>query len=174
MTNLYPVRRALISVSDKTGLIGLAKALSAGGIEILSTGGSATAIRNAGIDVRDVADATGFPEMMDGRVKTLHPMVHGGLLALRDNDDHTAAMEQHGIGGIDLLIVNLYRTLPQVYPASGVLLAVWLRFGESRRALAGTDNSLPEPYRVQSARVSDTVVIIQINQGDAPTWYWRL
>ena len=108
MTNLYPVRRALISVSDKTGLIGLAKALSAGGIEILSTGGSAKAIRDAGIDVRDVADVTGFPEMMDGRVKTLHPMVHGGLLALRDNDDHTAAMEQHGIGGIDLLIVNLY------------------------------------------------------------------
>ena len=102
------IRRALISVSDKTGLIDLAKALSAGGIEILSTGGSATAIRNAGIDVRDVADVTGFPEMMDGRVKTLHPMVHGGLLALRDNDDHTAAMEQHGIGGIDLLIVNLY------------------------------------------------------------------
>ena len=108
MTNLYPVRRALISVSDKTGLIDLAKALSAGGIEILSTGGSAKAIRDAGIDVRDVADVTGFPEMMDGRVKTLHPMVHGGLLALRDNDDHTAAMEQHGIGGIDLLIVNLY------------------------------------------------------------------
>ena len=108
MTNLYPVRRALISVSDKTGLIDLAKALSAGGIEILSTGGSAKTIRDLGIDVRDVADVTGFPEMMDGRVKTLHPMVHGGLLALRDNDDHTAAMEQHGIGGIDLLIVNLY------------------------------------------------------------------
>ena len=80
MTNLYPVRRALISVSDKTGLIDLAKALSAGGIEILSTGGSAKAIRDAGIDVRDVADVTGFPEMMDGRVKTLHPMVHGGCL----------------------------------------------------------------------------------------------
>ena len=93
MTNLYPVRRALISVSDKTGLIDLAKALSAGGIEILSTGGSAKAIRDAGIDVRDVADVTGFPEMMDGRIKTLHPMVHGGLLALRDNVDHTAAME---------------------------------------------------------------------------------
>ena len=121
MTNLYPVRRALISVSDKTGLIDLAKALSAGGIEILSTGGSATAIRNAGIDVRDVADVTGFPEMMDGRVKTLHPMVHGGLLALRDNDDHTAAMEQHGIGGIDLLIVNLY---PFEEPWQRVLITI--------------------------------------------------
>ena len=108
MTDLYPVRRALISVSDKTGLIDLAKALQASGIELLSTGGSAKAIRDAGIPVRDVADITGFPEMMDGRVKTLHPMVHGGLLALRDNDDHVAAMTEHGIGGIDLLVVNLY------------------------------------------------------------------
>ncbi len=108
MTDLYPVRRALISVSDKTGLIDLAKALQASGIELLSTGGSAKAIRDAGIPVRDVANITGFPEMMDGRVKTLHPMVHGGLLALRDNDDHVAAMTEHGIGGIDLLVVNLY------------------------------------------------------------------
>ncbi|THD73996.1 bifunctional phosphoribosylaminoimidazolecarboxamide formyltransferase/IMP cyclohydrolase [Thalassobius vesicularis] len=108
MTNLYPVRRALISVSDKTGLIELGQALSARGVELLSTGGSAKALRDAGLDVRDVADVTGFPEMMDGRVKTLHPKVHGGLLALRDNADHVAAMEQHDIGGIDLLVVNLY------------------------------------------------------------------
>ena len=108
MSDLYPVRRALISVSDKTGLIDLAKALEARGVEILSTGGSAKAIREAGVAVRDVADVTGFPEMMDGRVKTLHPMVHGGLLALRDNDSHVAAMEEHEIGGIDLLVVNLY------------------------------------------------------------------
>lgn len=108
MTDLYPVRRALISVSDKTGLIELGQALSARGVELLSTGGSAKALRDAGLDVRDVADVTGFPEMMDGRVKTLHPKVHGGLLALRDNADHTAAMEAHDIGGIDLLVVNLY------------------------------------------------------------------
>ncbi|MFW2542429.1 bifunctional phosphoribosylaminoimidazolecarboxamide formyltransferase/IMP cyclohydrolase [Primorskyibacter sp. 2E107] len=108
MTDLYPVRRALLSVSDKTGLTDLAKALSDRGVELLSTGGSAKAIRDAGIAVRDVSDVTGFPEMMDGRVKTLHPMVHGGLLALRDNDAHVAAMEEHGIGGIDLLVVNLY------------------------------------------------------------------
>lgn len=108
MTDLSPVRRALISVSDKTGLLDLAKALSDAGIELLSTGGSAKAIRDAGLPVRDVADVTKFPEMMDGRVKTLHPMVHGGLLALRDNDDHVAAMETHGIGAIDLLVVNLY------------------------------------------------------------------
>ncbi len=108
MTDLFPVRRALISVSDKTGLIDLATALSSGGVELLSTGGSAKAIRDAGLPVKDVADVTGFPEMMDGRVKTLHPMVHGGLLALRDNADHTAAMDEHGIAGIDLLVVNLY------------------------------------------------------------------
>ncbi|WP_418593364.1 bifunctional phosphoribosylaminoimidazolecarboxamide formyltransferase/IMP cyclohydrolase [Ponticoccus sp. (in: a-proteobacteria)] len=108
MSDLQPVRRALLSVSDKTGLIDLAKALEAAGVEILSTGGSARAIREAGVAVRDVADVTGFPEMMDGRVKTLHPAVHGGLLALRDNAEHTGAMEEHGIGGIDLLVVNLY------------------------------------------------------------------
>ncbi|SDY20627.1 bifunctional phosphoribosylaminoimidazolecarboxamide formyltransferase/IMP cyclohydrolase [Citreimonas salinaria] len=108
MPDLQPIRRALLSVSDKTGLIDLGRALEARGIEILSTGGSARALRDAGIAVRDVAEVTGFPEMMDGRVKTLHPMVHGGLLALRDDDDHKAAMEQHGIGAIDLLVVNLY------------------------------------------------------------------
>ncbi|MFT6451474.1 MAG: phosphoribosylaminoimidazolecarboxamide formyltransferase/IMP cyclohydrolase [Halocynthiibacter sp.] len=108
MTDLYPVRRALLSVSDKTGLIDLGKALAARGVELLSTGGSAKALRDAGLTVIDVADVTGFPEMMDGRVKTLHPGVHGGLLALRDNEAHLAAMKEHGIGGIDLLVVNLY------------------------------------------------------------------
>ena len=108
MSDLLPIRRALISVSDKTGLIDLAKALSDRGVELLSTGGSAKAMRDAGLVVKDVADVTGFPEMMDGRVKTLHPNVHGGLLALRDNEQHVAAMKEHGIAGIDLLVVNLY------------------------------------------------------------------
>ena len=108
MSDLQPIRRALISVSDKTGLIALAKALSDRGVELLSTGGSAKAMRDAGLDVKDVSEVTGFPEMMDGRVKTLHPVVHGGLLALRDNDAHVAAMEEHGIGAIDLVVVNLY------------------------------------------------------------------
>ncbi len=108
MSDLLPIRRALISVSDKTGLIDLAKALSDRGVELLSTGGSAKAMRDAGLAVKDVADVTGFPEMMDGRVKTLHPNVHGGLLALRDNEQHVAAMKEHGIAGIDLLVVNLY------------------------------------------------------------------
>jgi len=108
MTDLYPVKRALLSVSDKIGLVDLGKALAGHGVELLSTGGTAKALREAGLDVKDVAEVTGFPEMMDGRVKTLHPVVHGGLLALRDNADHVAAMDQHGIGGIDLVVVNLY------------------------------------------------------------------
>lgn len=102
------IQRALLSVSDKTGLIDLAQALNEVGVELLSTGGTAKAIRDAGIPVKDVSEITNLPEMMDGRVKTLHPMVHGGLLALRDNDDHLAAMKKHGIAGIDLLVVNLY------------------------------------------------------------------
>jgi len=108
MSELHPLRRALLSVSDKTGLVDLARALASRGVELLSTGGSARTLREAGLAVTDVAEITGFPEMMDGRVKTLHPRVHGGLLALRDNDDHLAAMETHGIGAIDLLVVNLY------------------------------------------------------------------
>ncbi|WP_299650206.1 bifunctional phosphoribosylaminoimidazolecarboxamide formyltransferase/IMP cyclohydrolase [uncultured Tateyamaria sp.] len=108
MTDLYPVRRALISVSDKTGLVDFATALAGHGVELLSTGGTARALRDAGLAVKDVSEVTGFPEMMDGRVKTLHPVVHGGLLALRDNDDHVAAMDAHDIGAIDLVVVNLY------------------------------------------------------------------
>ncbi len=106
--DLAPVKRALLSVFDKTGLVDFARALSARGVELLSTGGSAHLLRQAGLPVRDVAEVTGFPEMMDGRVKTLHPMVHGGLLGLRDNPDHVGAMADHGILPIDLLVVNLY------------------------------------------------------------------
>jgi phosphoribosylaminoimidazolecarboxamide formyltransferase/IMP cyclohydrolase len=108
MTDLAPLTRALISVSDKTGLIDLAQALAARGVDLVSTGGTAKALREAGLAVRDVAELTGFPEMMDGRVKTLHPMVHGGLLALRDDAAHLASMQAHGIEPIDLLVVNLY------------------------------------------------------------------
>ncbi len=103
-----PVRRALLSVSDKAGLVPLARALAAGGVELISTGGTAAALRAAGLAVRDVAEVTGFAEMLDGRVKTLHPMVHGGLLAVRDDPEHLRAMAEHGIGAIDLLVVNLY------------------------------------------------------------------
>src|SRR6202035_4289370 len=102
------VTRALLSVSDKTGLIEFARALASHGIELVSTGGTAKAIAGAGLKVRDVSELTGFPEMMDGRVKTLHPLVHGGLLAIRDNPEHAQAMKSHGIAPIDLLVVNLY------------------------------------------------------------------
>src|SRR6266481_8822164 len=102
------VTRALLSVSDKTGLIEFARALDGHGIDLVSTGGTAKAIAAAGLKVIDVADLTGFPEMMDGRVKTLHPKVHGGLLAIRGNKEHAAAMEKHHIKPIDLLVVNLY------------------------------------------------------------------
>ncbi len=106
--DLQPVRRALLSVSDKTGLVEFATALHEAGVELVSTGGTSKAIAAAGLPVKDVSDLTGFPEMMDGRVKTLHPKVHGGLLAVRDDAEHRAAMEAHGIGAIDLLCVNLY------------------------------------------------------------------
>jgi phosphoribosylaminoimidazolecarboxamide formyltransferase/IMP cyclohydrolase len=108
MPDLHPVSRALLSVSDKTGLVELGQALASHGVELLSTGGTAKALRDAGLAVKDVSEVTGFPEMMDGRVKTLHPVVHGGLLALRDNDEHVAAMDKHGINAIDLVVVNLY------------------------------------------------------------------
>ena len=102
------ITRALLSVSDKSGLAELGLALARHGVELVSTGGTAKALRDAGLEVRDVSDLTGFPEMMDGRVKTLHPMVHGGLLAVRDDPEHARAMADHGIGAIDLVIVNLY------------------------------------------------------------------
>ncbi len=103
-----PIARALLSVSDKTGLVALAQALAGHDIELVSTGGTAAALRAAGLTVRDVSELTDFPEMMDGRVKTLHPKVHGGLLAVRDDPAHVAAMLEHGIGAIDLVVVNLY------------------------------------------------------------------
>ena len=102
------IKRALISVSDKTGIIDFARELKHFNVEIISTGGTAKSLRDAGIDVIDVSDVTGFPEMMDGRVKTLHPRVHGGLLALRDNPEHLAAMDQNGIQPIDMVVVDLY------------------------------------------------------------------
>jgi phosphoribosylaminoimidazolecarboxamide formyltransferase/IMP cyclohydrolase len=105
---LVKIHRALISVSDKTGIVEFARELKRFDVEIISTGGTARALRKAGIEVRDVSDITGFPEMMDGRIKTLHPRLHGGLLALRDNPQHVKAMSEHGIEPIDMVIINLY------------------------------------------------------------------
>src|SRR5688572_11850978 len=108
MSDLKPLRRALLSVSDKTGLLEFAQALAAQGVELLSTGGTAKALRDAGLAVKDVSEHTGFPEMLDGRVKTLHPTVHGGLLGKRDDATHQKAMKDHAIAPIDLVVVNLY------------------------------------------------------------------
>ncbi|MHC4756372.1 MAG: bifunctional phosphoribosylaminoimidazolecarboxamide formyltransferase/IMP cyclohydrolase, partial [Planctomycetota bacterium] len=101
------IKKALVSVSDKTGVVDFAKKLSSMGVSIISTGGTAKALSEAGIDVVGIESVTGFPEMMNGRVKTLHPKIHGGLLGLRDNKDHVAAMQEHEIEAIDLVCVNL-------------------------------------------------------------------
>ncbi|MBV9740573.1 MAG: bifunctional phosphoribosylaminoimidazolecarboxamide formyltransferase/IMP cyclohydrolase, partial [Hyphomicrobiales bacterium] len=119
MASFRRVMRALLSVSDKTGLVELARSLAARDVVLISTGGTAKALKEAGLKVMDVAELTGFPEMMDGRLKTLHPKVHGGLLAIREHPEHEAAMLAHGIEGIDLLVVNLYpfeRMLAQSAP----------------------------------------------------------
>jgi len=116
--DLVPVRRALISVSDKAGLTDLAAALSGRGVELISTGGTAHALRAAGFSVRDVADLTGLPEMLDGRVKTLHPAVHGSILARRDAPAHMNALAAQGLAPIDLVVVNLY-------PFEATMRAAW-------------------------------------------------
>lgn len=106
--DLRPIRRALLSVTDKTGLVSFAQALAAHGVELVSTGGTSKALRDAGLQVKDISELTGFPEMLDGRVKTLHPKVHGGILHMRGNKEHVTAVESHGIEPIDMVVVNLY------------------------------------------------------------------
>src|SRR5947208_2920526 len=106
--SLRTIRRALLSVSDKTGLVDIAKALAGFGVELISTGGTRKALADAGLAVRDISEVTGFPEMLDGRVKTLHPRVHGGILAIRDNPEHQATIEKEKIGFIDMVVCNLY------------------------------------------------------------------
>src|SRR2546425_7855010 len=107
-TDLVKIRRALISVSDKSGIVDFVRELKRFGVEIISTGGTAKALRDAGLAVRDVSDVTKFPEMMEGRIKTLHPRIHGGVLAVRGNPEHLAAMSEHDIEPIDMVVVNLY------------------------------------------------------------------
>jgi phosphoribosylaminoimidazolecarboxamide formyltransferase / IMP cyclohydrolase len=106
--DLRPIRRALLSVTDKTGLVEFAQALASHGVDLVSTGGTSRALRDAGLKVRDISDLTGFPEMLDGRVKTLHPKVHGGILHIRDNAEHMASVAEHAIEPIDMVVVNLY------------------------------------------------------------------
>jgi phosphoribosylaminoimidazolecarboxamide formyltransferase / IMP cyclohydrolase len=115
------IQRAIVSVTDKTGIVDFVKALSKFDVQILSTGGTAGTLRQAGLSVTDISRYTGFPEMLDGRVKTLHPKVHGGLLGMRDNPEHVKVMKEHGILNIDLVVVNLYR-FEKTVAAEGVTL----------------------------------------------------
>jgi phosphoribosylaminoimidazolecarboxamide formyltransferase / IMP cyclohydrolase len=106
---MFPIRRALISVTDKTGLVDFARGLQEFGVHILSTGGTAKLLREQGVEIKEVSEYTGFPEMLDGRVKTLHPKIHGGILGIRDNETHVKTMTEHGIDPIDMVVVNLYQ-----------------------------------------------------------------
>jgi phosphoribosylaminoimidazolecarboxamide formyltransferase / IMP cyclohydrolase len=146
---LCPIRRALLSVSDKTGLVEFARALSSFGVELLSTGGTAQALREAGLQVRDVADVTGFPEMLDGRIKTLHPRIHGGLLAVRDNVEHMAALNEQEIEPIDLVVINLYPFEQTV-----------MRGGAMAEAIEQIDIGGPAMIRSAAKNYHDVAVVV--------------
>ena len=154
---LRPIRRALISVSDKTGIVDFARAVNELNVEIISTGGTAKTLRDAGLDIRDISDVTGFPEMMDGRVKTLHPRVHGGLLAIRDNDDHLLAMQQHGIEPIDLVVVNLY-PFAETIKRAGVT---------REEAIEQIDIGGPAMIRSAAKNSQDVAVVVSSDQYEA-------
>jgi phosphoribosylaminoimidazolecarboxamide formyltransferase/IMP cyclohydrolase len=156
MSDLRRVNRALLSVSDKTGLIAFAQALSGYGIELVSTGGTRKALADAGLKVLDVADLTGFPEMMDGRVKTLHPAVHGGLLAIRDNSEHGKAMQAHGIRPIDLLVVNLYPFEDTVATGAG-----------AEACIENIDIGGPAMIRAAAKNHADVAVVVEPADYDA-------
>lgn len=156
MTDLVEIRRALISVSDKSRLTELGQALADRGVEILSTGGSAKALMDAGISVTEVADYTGFPEMMDGRVKTLHPHVHGGLLGLRDKESHVSAMKTHGIKPIDLVVINLYPFEETV-----------ARGGDFADCIENIDIGGPAMIRSAAKNHAFVTVVTDINDYDA-------
>ncbi|HEV3470613.1 MAG TPA: bifunctional phosphoribosylaminoimidazolecarboxamide formyltransferase/IMP cyclohydrolase [Pyrinomonadaceae bacterium] len=151
---LRKIRRALLSVSDKTGLVDFARTLAGSGVEILSTGGTARALREAGLAVRDVSDITGFPEMLDGRVKTLHPRIHGGLLALRDNDEHARALAEHGIEPIDMVVINLY-PFEETVAREGVTL---------EEAVEQIDIGGPAMIRSAAKNFRDVAVIVSPTQ----------
>ncbi len=150
------IKRALLSVSDKAGLVELGHALAARHVELVSTGGTAKTLREAGLKVKDVSELTGFPEMMDGRVKTLHPTVHGGLLAVRDNPEHVASMKAHGIGAIDLVVVNLYP------------FAATVAKGASREEII-ENIDIGGPSMVRSAAKNHDAVVIVTDPSDYET-----
>jgi phosphoribosylaminoimidazolecarboxamide formyltransferase/IMP cyclohydrolase len=148
--DLRPIRRALLSVSDKTGLIEFARALINLDVQLLSTGGTARALRDEGIEVLDVSEVTGFPEMLDGRVKTLHPRIHGGLLAVRDREEHMRALSEHGIAPIDMVVVNLY-PFEQTISREGVTLA---------EAVEQIDIGGPSMVRSAAKNCRDVAVVV--------------
>jgi len=156
-SQLVRIRRALISVSDKTGIVDFARELKRFGVEIISTGGTAKALREAGIEVRDVSDVTGFPEMMDGRIKTLHPKIHGALLALRDNPEHQSAMRAHDIEPIDMVVVNLY-PFEQTIARDGATLEV---------AIEQIDIGGPAMIRSAAKNHRDVAVVVDPDSYDS-------
>ena len=143
------IKRALLSVSDKTGIVELAKFLNENGVEIISTGGTMKAIKDAGIPVTYVSDVTGFPEIMDGRVKTLNPKIHGAILAVRSNPEHVKAMEEHGIKPIDLVVVNLY-PFKETISKPGVTEA---------EAIENIDIGGPAMVRASAKNFKDVVIV---------------
>src|SRR5947209_17470918 len=154
---LKHIRRALLSVSDKTGLVEFARALRGFGVELLSTGGTAKTLRDAGLEVRDLSDVTGFPEMLDGRVKTLHPRIHGGILAVRDNPEHARALAEHGIEPIDMVVVNLY-PFEQTIAREGVTL---------EEAIEQIDIGGPAMVRSAAKNFNDVAVVSSVDLYDS-------
>jgi phosphoribosylaminoimidazolecarboxamide formyltransferase/IMP cyclohydrolase len=150
------IERAIISVTDKTGIVDFAKSLTRFGVQILSTGGTARALREGGIEVTDISEYTGFPEMMDGRVKTLHPKVHGGLLGLRDNPEHMRMMKEHGIQAIDMVVVNLYQ-FEKTVAEKGVTL---------EEAIENIDIGGPSMLRSSAKNFKDVTVIVDPSDYD--------
>ncbi len=177
---LVKIRRALISVSDKTGIVDFARELKRFDVEIISTGGTAKALRDAGIEVRDVSDVTGFPEMMDGRIKTLHPKIHGALLGLRENPKHVAAMREHGIEPIDMVVVNLYPfeqtiareevTLEEVVDQIDIGGPAMIRSGAKNFREVAVVVS-PEMYRSIASELNETSGFL--SQATRTTLSWR-
>ncbi len=151
------IERAIISVTDKSGVVEFARSLAKFGVEILSTGGTAAAMREGGVDVIDISEYTGFPEMLDGRVKTLHPKVHGGLLGLRDNPEHVKTMKAHGIKNIDLIVVNLYQ-FEKTVAKEGVTL---------EEAVENIDIGGPTMLRSSAKNYRDVTVIVDPADYDA-------
>ena len=144
------IERAIISVTDKSGVVDFAKSLGKFGVQILSTGGTAKALREGGVPVTDISEYTGFPEMMDGRIKTLHPKVHGGLLGMRDNPEHVKVMKTHGILNIDLVVVNLYQ-FEKTVAKDGVTL---------EEAIENIDIGGPTMLRSSAKNFRDVTVVV--------------